>query len=154
MATQRSMTNRVWREMSHLMTVIVTWLAINFGLPAYYEHPSVEFMPEEAIRTVRYGPIKGRQVPKVVAVYDDLRKRILLPRNWIGASPADVSVLVHEMVHHLQRHAGMKYGCACAREKLAFAAQAKWLDQFGTDLNREFRLDDFTLKIMTTCPIP
>jgi hypothetical protein len=77
-----------------------------------------------------------------------------LPQNWKAASPADVSVLVHEMVHHLQRHAGKKYECAGAREQLAFDAQAKWLNQFGTDVNREFKLDDFTLKAMTVCPLP
>jgi hypothetical protein len=58
------------------------------------------------------------------------------------------------MVHHLQRHANMEFECVGAREKLAYAAQAKWLGQFGTDLDREFGLDDFTVKIMTVCPLP
>jgi len=139
--------------MNALLTVIVTWLSINFGLPANYDHPTIEFMAEDAIHAVRYGPIKSEQGPHVVAVYDDLRKRILLPQSWSAERPADVSALVHEMVHHLQRQAEMKYACTSAREELAFAAQAKWLDQIGTDLNREFRLDAFTLKIMTICPL-
>jgi hypothetical protein len=140
--------------MDHLLTVIVTWLAFNFGLPANYEHPSIEFLPEEALHRVYYGPTHSGRGSRVVAVYDDSRLKILLTRNWKVTSPADVSVLVHEMVHHLQRHAGMTYACAAAREKLAFAAQAKWLDQFGTNLNREFELDDFTLKVITICTVP
>jgi hypothetical protein len=140
--------------MDHLMTVIVTWLSLNYGLPAHYEHPSIEFLPEESIHRIHYGPTHSGKGSRVVAVYDVSGIRILLPQYWKATSPADVSALVHEMVHHLQRHAGMTYACAGAREKLAFAAQEKWLERFGTDLDREFELDDFTLKVMTTCPLP
>ena len=140
--------------MNALLTAIVTWLSINFGLPATYDHPKIEFMSDNAIYEIRYGPNNSGNGTRVFAVYDDLRKRILLPQTWLASSPADVSTLVHEMVHHLQRYGKIKYACAGAREELAYAAQKKWLAQFRTDLGREFGLDDFTLKVTTTCPIP
>lgn len=140
--------------MDHLLTVIVTWLSLSFGLPAHYDHPTIAFLPEEALHGVHYGPAYSREDARVVAVYDEARSKILLTRNWKVTSPADVSVLVHEMVHHLQRNAGMTYGCPAAGEKLAYTAQAEWLEQFGTSLEREFELDAFTLKVMTTCPLP
>jgi hypothetical protein len=88
---------------------------------------------------------------EAVAVYDDLTKTIFLPDTWKGDTPADLSVLVHEMVHHLQNNAHKKYDCAGAREGLAYAAQDKWLKLFGRDLSSEFQIDAFTLKVSTAC---
>ena len=92
--------------------------------------------------------------PKVFALYDDTRDVILLPPYWTPVTPVDVSVLVHEMVHHLQNRAGLRYGCAEQREALAYAAQEKWLEQYGTNLKHEFAFDDLLLILQTTCPIP
>ena len=61
----------------------------------------------------------------VVAVYDN--DIIYLSDGWRGGSPADQSVLIHEMVHHLQKHAQLRYGCPQEREKLAYQAQERWL---------------------------
>jgi Mlc titration factor MtfA (ptsG expression regulator) len=62
-----------------------------------------------------------------------------------------VSVLVHEMVHHLQNMAGTTYGCPAAREKLAYAAQQKWLAQAGQDFFEAFETDPMTLLVRTSC---
>jgi len=62
---------------------------------------------------------------EVVAVYNDDAQTIYLAKGWTGATPAELSILVHEMVHHLQHVAGMRFACAEAREKLAYEAQQK-----------------------------
>ena len=66
------------------------------------------------------------QAREVVAVYHDATRTIFLSDAWTGASPADLSVLVHEMVHHLQNLAGLRYECPAAREarKTSTAAPA------------------------------
>jgi hypothetical protein len=40
--------------MNALLTTIVLWLSTNFGLPASYDHPQVEFVPETKIVEIRY----------------------------------------------------------------------------------------------------
>ena len=153
--------------MQELLTVIVTWLAVGFGLPAVYEHPKVEFasaaemVEVRASRVAASGP--GRTVVlgghaatadfvhDVEAIYDDESRTIYLPEGWTGATPADVSVLVHEMVHHLQNVAGLTYGCAGEREKPAYRAQARWLELFDTTLADEFGIDPMTLLVRTNC---
>jgi hypothetical protein len=40
---------------------------------------------------------------------------------------------------------------AGAREKLAYAAQDKWLNLFGRNLSTEFQIDAFTLNVSTAC---
>jgi Zn-dependent membrane protease YugP len=88
---------------------------------------------------------------EVVAAYDPLTKTIFLPERWTGSSPAELSILVHEMVHYLQSLARLKYECVQASKELAYAAQDKWLRLFGRDLATDFQVDGFTLLASTRC---
>jgi hypothetical protein len=132
----------------------VTWLSVNFGLPAIYDHPAIELLPPTQIVGIRYAAIDPSMRREVLAVYDDATRTILLPEDWTGKAPADLSILVHEMVHHLQNVAGLKYECAAAREKAAYAAQEAWLALFGQSLVSEFELNQVTLKLATQCSPP
>ena len=103
---------------------------------------------------VRYGAPDIGAGPHVIAVYDTSSDTILLSQGWQADSPTDVSALVHEMVHHLQTRAGSTYACGEAREAPAYAAQDKWLIAFGSNLEQQFGIDAFTLKLMTICDLP
>ena len=87
----------------------------------------------------------------VVGVYDDQSKTIYLSDKWKGRTPAELSILVHEMVHHLQNEAGLHYECTAAREKLAYEAQNKWLGLFGHDLESEFEINGLAVLVSTSC---
>jgi hypothetical protein len=153
--------------MDALLTTIVLWLSVNFNLPGTFDLPKVEFVRPIEIAFFRYQAFTAeaqRQVlasqaadtatdgrREVVAVYDARRNRILLPHGWNGQTPAEISVIVHEMVHHLQSKSGLKYACAGEREKAAYEAQEKWLGLFGLSLKSEFEIDAFTLKVSTSC---
>lgn len=139
--------------MNALLAAIVTWLALNFGLPATYVYPTIRYLPAKEIYLARYGTAKPGFWP-VTAVYENPSDTIILPKNWTPTSPTDVSILVHEMVHHLQNKAGLKYACDEEREAVAYAAQGKWLSQFGLDLQNEFQFNALTLKILTSCHVP
>ncbi len=142
--------------MSALLTAIVVWLSANFGLPTDHNHPHVVFASRQVIADLRYREQPGVHVPsnhrrEVVAIYDRSTNTIYLPLGWSGESAAELSVLVHEMVHHLQNRAGLTFVCPQEREELAYEAQSRWLQLFGTDLEKEFDLDRFTLLIVTRC---
>jgi hypothetical protein len=148
--------------METLLTAMVTWLSVNLGMPAIYDHPRIELVSPEAMHAVRYGgadrPARSAlqaarpdRLPEVEALYDDATRTIYLNKRWTGRTPAELSVLVHEMVHHLQSVAGLKYECPAAREKPAYAAQKQWLALFGRDLVEEFKLDPMTLLVRTNC---
>jgi hypothetical protein len=55
------------------------------------------------------------------------------------------------MVHHLQNRSEQKFACPAAREKLAFAAQERWLTIFGRSLGADFGIDPLTLLVRTEC---
>jgi hypothetical protein len=149
--------------MQTLLTMVVTWLSINMALPAIYDPPRIEWVPSAEMDTAHLGhppdqlPDLTAEVPRqntavaVEALYDDTTRTLYLSENWTGITPAEVSVLVHEMVHHLQNLAGLKYECPQAREKAAYEAQDKWLALFGSSLMDEFKLDRMTLLVRTKC---
>jgi hypothetical protein len=149
--------------MNMMFSWIVTWLSVNLSLPAIYEHPQIEYVSHERILAVSISaqPVDsamkaaymppGRSRRNIEAVYDDSSRTIYLDQNWTGLTPAEMSVLVHEMVHHLQNVAGLKYECEQAREEVAYIAQDKWLTLFGRNLMKEFRFDPMTMLVRTKC---
>ena len=122
-----------------LLAAISIWISTSVDLPRIADPPFIEFR------------LPTGQRPEVVALYQDELRTIFLPEEWSGRAPAELSVLVHEMVHHIQNLAGLKYACPEAREKQAFDAQERFLALFGTDLNAEFEIDPFTLLVRTNC---
>lgn len=146
--------------MNALLTMIVFWLSTEFGLPAIYEHPRVEFVPPAKIASLYYRGFASRRLeaaPRVssqrviVSVYDDATKTIYLPEGWTGTTPAELSILVHEMVHHLQNLGKLKFACPQEREQLAYKAQERWLSLFGGSLLHDFEIDRLTLLVTTRC---
>jgi hypothetical protein len=150
-----------------LLTALVLWISTTCNLPADYHHPNIKLVSAEEITRLRYTALSEAQQHEIltlqrsaaaspnrretVTLYDDRSDTIFLPDGWTGDTPADLSVLVHELVHHLQNKAGIRYECPGAREELAYAEQEKWLALFDRSLLTEFQIDPFTLKVSTTC---
>jgi hypothetical protein len=116
-----------------------------------YDHPRIEFANPKKLAALRFGAQGLHSEDRIVAVYVDSQRTIFLPENWSSRTPAEQSVLVHEMVHHLQNLDKRIYNCAAEREKLAYDAQEKWLNQFGRSLESEFQIDPFTRLVATRC---
>jgi hypothetical protein len=148
---------------SSLLQDILAWLPAKFDLPPGNSVPAIKFLSREQLAAIRYDRVfaghdqKSSTVPSlgqerdVVALYDDSSETVLLPIGWTGTTPAEQSVLVHELVHHLQKVARLKFDCPMAREKLAYLAQDQWLERFGSSLEKEFEIDKFTLLISSAC---
>jgi len=157
-----------------LIKAIKRWLSLNFYLRATYPDPIIQLTAAETLISLRYRGLlsdwprdivspgvqpvapfeemtSSRDREKSIAVYDDEMKTIYLPENWTGNTPAELSVLVHQMVHHLQGATLARYECPQAREELAYTAQARWLDLFGRNLETEFNIDPLTLVVSTRC---
>jgi hypothetical protein len=142
-----------------LLDEIELWLASNFDLPITKERPAIVIVTLAELvakRLQQNSPSEGAahvdpSQRRVVALYDDRATAIFLTDDWTGTSPADRSILVHEMVHHIQNLSGIRYECPMAREKSAYLAQDKWLGQFGLSLEKEFDVDMFTIVVSSAC---
>ena len=147
--------------MTELLNAIVLWISINLAVPAVYDHPHIEYAPPakmiamrlRGLPTTAQETLLPSQIPDVVAIYDDEKRTIFLPEGWTGKTPAELSVLVHEMVHHLQNVNKEKFECPAAREKPAYLAQDKWLKQFDQTLEQDFEVDLFTIVVKSACVI-
>jgi len=144
------------------ITAMETWVSNQFDLPAMHEHPRIEFAPPAKIASLRFTDLlsdPGAQVDNrassaqqdTIAIYDDATRTIYLPEGWTGKTGAELSVLVHELVHHFQNVLALKYECPQEREKLAFLAQERWLGSSGHSLASDFDLDPFSLLVKTRC---
>jgi len=67
--------------MNALLTAIVTWLSVNFGLPAIYDHPDVTVTTEAQITRLRYGTDQVGDGRVVLAVYSDATHSIMLTNS-------------------------------------------------------------------------
>ena len=142
---------------------LARWLSENYDLPYINEPPRLEKVTALRLYQLRHRAFLASQTVggsaspqpgyqrEVVAVYDDQARTVYLPEGWTGETIAEQSILVHEMVHHLQNLAGMKFACAGEREKPAYLAQAKFLRQHGLELEKEFDVDMFTVVAISAC---
>lgn len=149
--------------MEQLLSMIALWLSVNFGLPAHGQLPRIEFHDRAAITQLWAEHISRKQDMtsralkvetselKIQAFYDDREQTIFLREDWNPTSQKDLSILVHEMVHHLQKLDKRAFNCPAEREKLAYKAQDAWLGLFQTSLENEFEIDPFTRLVSTKC---
>jgi len=143
-----------------LLEMIAAWLAENFELPAAKTFPAIVLVPQARMTELRYRDsvspsgspaVSGDAPGSIVALYDPLRRTIYLANGWRGDTPTEVSILVHEMVHFLQDVAGETFECPQARERMAYAAQERWLAISGRSLAKDFDVDAFTLLVRSSC---
>jgi hypothetical protein len=150
---------------SGVLEAISEWLAKEFDLPPSALTPHIELISSTRMGELRYSKVLALQPgserenamavtdlgQEVLALYDNANEFIYLQKGWTGRSSAEMSVLVHELVHHLQNQGKIKHSCPQEREKLAYAAQERWLNHFGTSLEKEFGIDPFTLLVKINC---
>lgn len=139
------------RPLPSVLDFIALWLDANYQLGMPASHPDVIALPHRELVLRRYGDNAGDGAGDVVALYDTDLGAILVSEGWTGRSPADLSVLVHEMVHHLQDAAGTVFACPAAREKTAYHAQNEWLRLFDQDLESAFGIDPALILVATVC---
>lgn len=144
-------------EATDLLGLVTTWVAHNFDLPLPSHLPKIDFVTPAEVKPLLKLLCSGdRQTESaidelpstdILAFYDRQTATIYLPKDWSGASPVDVSILVHEIVHHMVAAANpVQHEMS---EKLAFEAQEKWLGAFGHSLETAFGIDPFTVIMRT-----
>lgn len=147
------------RPIEPIMALIGKFLAGKLEFPALARLPRVEFASSARIVAIRYKSLSSEPErlwfngrPNALdMVYDDAQGVIYLSEYWTGGSPAELSVLLHGLVNHMQREHGLTYACVQEREEVAFAAQEAWLKQFGRTLSDTFGLDEATYMLSTQC---
>lgn len=138
--------------MEKLMLGLMAFAAAHTGLPMADELPDVVQKPPERLWGIfmpdaEYDP-EGRSVS---GLYDHRSGTIYLPDQWAADDVRDVSILLHELVHHLQHEAGVTYQCRGAMEAPAYAAQFAFIEAAGKDPFELLEMNGLFLLMVTTC---
>ncbi len=109
---------------------LVDWIVAKTGW-AVHEAPLIRFVPyAELVKKFTGGKPTDFHVE---AIYSDQDHSIYLPDGWRAEDLRARSVLLHELVHHLQYLNHVKATCESEYELQAFKLQVAWLDEHGVD---------------------
>jgi hypothetical protein len=139
---------------------VIAWASNVANLPATKELP--------AVRTIAVGttvilqsmlPDESEEIATsykwtqndFTALYDDGSRTIYLPDQWTGTTAAEMSMLAHATVQHLQNVAGVTYACPQLRNAVAYDVQARWLGLFDRTMADEFGIDPDILTVSNQC---
>ena len=125
-----------WREANSLTALVdhlEQWLDTNTSLPRRASEPSIEWIGAAKAAYLQ-GSAQASRNGTTRGLYDPDTQAIYLVRPWDPRNPFDVSVLLHELVHHRQNGGGHWY-CPGAQELDAYRIQEAWLAQLGLEAN-------------------
>ena len=120
-------------------SAIMHWVVNYLDISEHFDLPCIEYGSPALIAVVRSRNSHSKRLE--MGAYDDAVNTIYLPEGWTGKTPAETSILVHQMVYHVQNLAGLTYECSWERERLAYSAQEKWLRLHESNLWESFGID-------------
>lgn len=125
-----------WRNagnLAELVSHLETWLDTNTDLPRRDSMPTFAQVSLAKANDLQRGA-QAVRADTTRGLYDPETQAIYLVRPWDARNPFDVSVLLHELVHHRQNGGGHWY-CPGAQELDAYRIQEAWLAELGLEPN-------------------
>ena len=140
--------------MDALMYALMAWASAQTGIAPADTLPSVIYAAPEEMIEMQYPDSDGGAAAsgfRVVALYHPDNAEIYLPIGFDAADPVDVSVLLHELVHHMQYEAEVSYACRGEMERVAYETQGEYLSTVGIDLLEAMEMNGLFLHLVTSC---
>jgi len=130
--------------------VLISWIASQTHW-TFQETPPIDLIPSEEIQK-RYTAEDPTSF-QIGAFYSVKDRTIYLPDSWRSNTLRDRSILLHELVHHLQYLNHVKVTCETEREFQAFKLQAAWLSEQGVEYPLDLMGVDLRYILMLShCP--
>ena len=161
--------------MKVFVTALMLWISAETGWPIP-EHPSFLYLTNHELRAYAYGcdddPIPEaskdicaarkdwdiddwEKIKAPLALYNHREQIVVLNKTFNIDSIHDQSVLLHELVHHMQNHIGVNLdtvGCKGDLEKEAYELQNKWLkEKYNLSVFDVIAINELFLMIITSC---
>ena len=158
-------------DLKIFITAFMLWISSETGWPIP-EHPNIIYLTEHEIRAYAYGCDED-PVPKLtkelcdarefwdldnkgpLALYNHEKQVIVLNKKFDISTIHDQSVLMHELVHHMQNHIGVNLetvACKGELEKEAYELQNQWLkEKYNTNVFDVIGINELFLMILTSC---
>jgi len=154
--------------MIELIMSLMVWISVhtNYIIP---DPPSIVLNTKVELRDTIYGckelktknPTKWNEICRemdwqaksVVAVYNHDSKVIHLPIYFDLKKLSHQSILLHELVHHIQyaNEYNKKVQCMEELEAQAYTLQEKWLKENNTEMPDDLKIGPIMRSLVTTC---
>ena len=108
----------------------IAWIVAKTGWPIF-EPPPIRFVSYAELVKIFSGG-KGTDY-HVESLYSEEDHTVYLPDSWHADNLRDRSILLHELVHHLQYLNNVKVTCATEYEWQAVQLQVTWLREQEVD---------------------
>ena len=115
-------------ELVSLVDKLDSWLDRESHYPRRPEAATVRLFDPKDVNPATY--LSGVEGSKLRGYYVPSSSTIWLVRPWSADNPRDVSVLLHELVHHRQQVLKL-WQCPNAQELSAYKLQDRWLAERG-----------------------
>jgi hypothetical protein len=143
--------------MKELMLALMVWASAHTGLPVPANVPAIVKADRCAIQALAQPDSECRSDSGPVAIYDRHRPAVHLPTGWRADNLYHVSILLHELVHHMQAESGMAMSAdnPCPGqniEKPAYDAQIAFLEAAGVDPLPTMGVNGLYLMLVLRCP--
>ena len=152
--------------MIELVMGLMIWISTQTGWPVpeppeivYIESSQEMFLLSNDCHNKPNQPICSTYNPEhsnILGLYNNEIKTIFLEKDFWWASVRDQSILLHELVHHMQYT--MNWGlyrkkCKGHIEKEAYDLQEKWLAIRGLELGPTIDLGPLMRHVLTQCDL-
>ena len=158
-------------DLKIFITAFMLWISSETVWPIP-EHPNIIYLTEHEIRAYAYGCDED-PIPKLtkelcdarefwdldnkgpLALYNHDEQVIVLNKKFDINTIHDQSVLMHELVHHMQNHIGVNLktvGCKGELEKEAYELQDRWLkEKYDANVYDVIGINELFLMVLTSC---
>lgn len=130
--------------------VLMAWIVAQTHWTVH-KLPPIRLIPSEEIQK-RFNAEEPTGL-HIGAFYSEKDHTIYLPDSWNPNALRDRSILLHELVHHLQYLNHVKVTCESEYEFQAFKLEAAWLDEQGVEYPLDLMGVDLRYVLMLShCP--
>jgi hypothetical protein len=129
---------------------LVAWIVAQTHW-AFHAIPAIRLIPTQKIQKLYAAedPMSFR----IEAFYSKNDRTIYLPDSWNPNALRDRSILLHELVHHLQYLNNVKVTCEFEHDFQAFKLQAAWLSEQGVEYPLDLMGVDLRyVLVLSHCP--
>ena len=137
--------------MKELIAVLLMWIGQSTMYNVDIPHPDVVMLPPQELNEQYAATMlnKTSHIEELWAYYNTKTQTIYLRADFRQYDPWDKSILLHELLHHVQYHNRMKYKCINQMEEEAWPLQKKYLKDFH---NINWDYDMLWYLMISTCP--
>jgi hypothetical protein len=149
---ERAATSIPARISADVIRGYVKWIVDQTGWPTA-DVPPIKTIPLGDLATMLLGPLSDLEGIRPAALYSKNEHMIYLANTWKNDDVLDQSILVHELVHHLQMENHIQLECWGRYEVQAYELQIRWLRARGIeDPYRLLHATRATIESLAECP--